>query len=603
MQDTTYLLEIFDIAKYAVHIEDYKTYRNACQMLSEEMRTYVISKIRQDEVWEKGIDFLQVHIDLMRQILNMICKPNDNFFSHDCWLLDVWFNPRQYVPLSEETFCFIWYFVTNVIDADKEDWFMSYWAFADQYFRASFDLGYDGHNKQTLQKQKERFKQMHLGFGAYLLFKKKYSILRKILKFTQIMLPRYCLLDNTFGMIIGDMARIYELKEYPLVLTKRYMMSGLMSDVNSDSYIVGRFNAYFALLVVRLYKIGYEVSCCAPDSLPYVEPDSDISYLKEQLKYVGVLRHFLEDEELVRCLSELELADGQRIQAQNLLDDYQTVLENKIKDKLENPQTDAQKVEFIKQNLIEEVTMQKVYLPLKQDSVLTDNLESEAFYCKQSCEVSKEDIAKYFDRISANMEEALVAALLIQERQIYNRFFLFNQPVESYTIRFKDLMSAWERLGVNEKFVILSMGIYLGTFTEMYGTHKMFEYADGEGSFNGAKILGLQSTMRAFIIMSRDSLPYIEHVKLDSEHNENDKKLIKEFQCIDNESCLYSNIASITADSNRILSVLRKVNLIHKKDFTKYIVLKIEYRNDSSLFDLEKIEGVEKLISLTNRMD
>lgn len=597
MQEVTYLLEIFDIAKYAVHIEDEKTYRNACRMLSEEMHAYVTSQIQQNEVWVKGLDFLPIHIDLMKQMLNMMCKPDDNFFIHDCWLLNVWFNPMQYVPLSDDSFCFIWYFVTNIIDADKEDWFMSYWTFADQYFRSAFDLNSGGRNNMVFQEQKERFKQMHLGVGAYLLYKKKYTLLNKILKFTQTMPPSYSLLDNSFCMILGDMGRMYELNEHHLILTRRYIMSGLMNDVNSDSYILGKFNAYFALLMVRLDKMDYNVSYSEPRKNPAINPDSSISELNEQLKYVSVLKHFLEDEELIQCLPKMELTNTQKRKAQNLLGSYQSVLESAIKNKVENPQTDSQKLEYIKQNLIEELNTQKLYLPLKKDSLLGGNVNSETFYSGQSWEVPQEDIAKYLDRISANMEEALIAYMLNQERQMYNRFFLLNKPMVSYTIRFKDLLKAWERLKVDNNVVILSMGVYLGTFSDLYGKHAKFKYAEGEGSFNGAKIFGLQSTMRAFVIMSKESLPYVEHLKLDFEHDEYDKKLAKNLQCIDTGSCLYSNVNSIDAAKNRILTVLRKVKLVSKSEFTKYIVLKVEYNNDSSLFDLEKIQGIENFIS------
>ena len=54
---------------------------------------------------------------------------------------------------------------------------------------------------------------------------------------------------------------------------------------------------------------------------------------------------------------------------------------------------------------------------------------------------------------------------------------------------------------------------------------------------------------------------------------------------------------SIDAAKNRILTVLRKVKLVSKSEFTKYIVLKVEYNNDSSLFDLEKNQGIENFIS------
>lgn len=143
---------------------------------------------------------------------------------------------------------------------------------------------------------------------------------------------------------------------------------------------------------------------------------------------------------------------------------------------------------------------------------------------------------------------------------MYNRFFLLNKPMVSYTIRFKDLMMAFEKLKVDENFVILSMGVYLGTFSDIYGKHKMFEYADGRGAFNNAKILGLQSTMRAFIIVPKESLPYFEHVTLDPDHNESEKKLLENLHCIDEVGCLYSNVDSLDAQKNRLLSVLRKAS-------------------------------------------
>ena len=84
------LLEIFDIAKYAALIEDEKTYREACQMLSDEMHAYVDSKSQQDEIRTKGLEFLPIHIDLMKQILNMMTLAPLYFFALRKVL--IWFN-------------------------------------------------------------------------------------------------------------------------------------------------------------------------------------------------------------------------------------------------------------------------------------------------------------------------------------------------------------------------------------------------------------------------------------------------------------------------------------------------------------------------------
>lgn len=588
----SYLLEIFDIAKYAVLIEDAKTYRRASQMLAERLFTYVHSLTDIEETKQRGLSFSENYIDLMLQIRSMICKQEDNFFAHDCWLINVWYNPIHFMPLSENTLQFIWKFMLNVIDANKEDWFMSYWTYAEQYYRFCVEANMESRNAPLFQKQSALLKLMHLGFGAYLLFKKKYSLLKKILNFTQTMPASYCLLDNTFSKILEDMGQIYEQLNYPLALTQKFMMSGLMNDVNSDSYVAGKFNAYFALLMVRLTGVDYNVSYCDPLQLPTIALDSDISTLKKQIMYVDVLQHFLSKDETVQALNTLGYTNPQKSKAMTALNSYREVLVSTINNMEEHPEKDPLKIEYIKDNLIHEIQTQKMYLPIKDDSTLTDDITTDEYYSEQACEVSKEDIAKNMNRLSVNLEEVVISCVLIQERQLYNSFFLMNKPVITYTIRFRDLMQAWRKLGVDDKFVILSMGVYLGTYEDLHGKDELFEYNGREGAFNGAKIISLQSSMLSFVIIPKDSLPYIEYSKID-----NDKA--KDLKCIDEDSALYSNVESLTPDNN-VLVVKRKVDIIHKEKITKYIMLKVEYRNDSLLFDLDKISKIDQFIVTKN---
>lgn len=588
----SYLLEIFDIAKYAVLIEDAKTYRRASQMLAERLFTYVHSLTDIEETKQRGLSFSENYIDLMLQIRSMICKQEDNFFAHDCWLINVWYNPIHFMPLSENTLQFIWKFMLNVIDANKEDWFMSYWTYAEQYYRFCVEANMESRNAPLFQKQSALLKLMHLGFGAYLLFKKKYSLLKKILNFTQTMPASYCLLDNTFSKILEDMGQIYEQLNYPLALTQKYMMSGLMNDVNSDSYVAGKFNAYFALLMVRLTGVDYNVSYCDPLQLPTIALDSDIPTLKKQIMYVDVLQHFLSKDETVQALNTLGYTNPQKSKAMTALNSYREVLVSTINNMEEHPEKDPLKIEYIKDNLIHEIQTQKMYLPIKDDSTLTDDITTDEYYSEQACEVSKEDIAKNMNRLSVNLEEVVISCVLIQERQLYNSFFLMNKPVITYTIRFRDLMQAWRKLGVDDKFVILSMGVYLGTYEDLHGKDELFEYNGREGAFNGAKIISLQSSMLSFVIIPKDSLPYIEYSKID-----NDKA--KDLKCIDEDSALYSNVESLTPDNN-VLVVKRKVDIIHKEKITKYIMLKVEYRNDSLLFDLDKISKIDQFIVTKN---
>ena len=586
-KDNSYLLEIFDIAKYAVSIEDEKVYRRAKDMLLEELYAYIQEQLNSKETKKRGICFTEVQIDLMKQVLNMTCKSDNNFFSHDSFVINIWFFPTQYVPISEDTWQIIWNFVTQVVDAGNEEWFLSYWTFAEQFYRFYLEDRYD--IDASVSKQKSIFKQFHLALGAYLWHKGKYNLLKQILYFTQTLPPSYPLMDNTLIEIFNDIKRIYDLKEHPLELTKRYMMSGMVNDVHSDVYIARMFNSYFALLMLRLKDMDYNVSYCDSQSFPLIDPDSSIQGLNEQIKHADILLYFLNDKDFTNKSQKIGYNSDDSQKSKDLLEGYKSEVEKVIKEKVENPKPDPQKINYIKQQLLEEINNQKLYLPIEQDSKLGNiNVSRESFYTIQSLEVPKEDIAKYMDRISANMEEALVSSLLIQEQQQYNRFFLLNKPVIKYTVRFKDLMVALERLKVNDKHIILSMGVYLGTFIDLYGEHPLFSFSAGTGSFNQADIRSIPSSMRVFVIMLEEVLPYVEHTEMDSKESNG-------LKCIDTDSWLYSNVDTLTAKNN-VLTVKRKVNLVHNANFTKYVMLKVEYNNDSSVFDIDKIESIDHFI-------
>lgn len=582
----SYLLELFDIAKYAVTIEDEKVYRRAKEMLLEELYAYIQEQLKSEEVQNRGINFSEEQVDLMKQVLNMTSKSDNNFFARDSFLINVWFHPTQYVPISEDTWLNIWGFVTKVLDAGNEEWFLSYWTFAEQYYRFYLEDIYDV--TKNIHNQRLIFKQFHLALGAYLWHKEKFKLLKQVLYFTQTLPPSYPLVDNTLIEIFKDIERIYNLKEYPLELTKRYMMSDMVNDVHSDVYIVRMFNSYFALLMIRLKDMDYNVSYCDSQLFPKIEQESSVQKLNEQIRYTDILLHFLNDKDFEAKVQKIGYDSDASQKSIGLLEKYKSDVEKAIKDKVENPESDPQKINYIKQELLEEIKSQKLNVPTKGDSKLENhNVSRDTFHTVQSIKVATEDFAKYMDRISANMEEALVFSLLMQEQRIYNSFFLFNKPVVTYTVRFKDLMTAFERLKVDDRYVILSLGVYLGTFISLYGNHQSFSYADGTGSFNGAIIKSIPSSMRVFVIMPRVALPYVEHVKMES--NE-----FKELKCIDEDSLLYSNVGSLTKKNN-VLTVARKVNLVHDTDFTKYVMLKVEYSNDSSLFDIDKIEVADHL--------
>ena len=95
----------------------------------------------------------------------------------------------------------------------------------------------------------------------------------------------------------------------------------------------------------------------------------------------------------------------------------------------------------------------------------------------------------------------------------------------------------------------------------------------------------MPSSMASIVVIKRSSLPYMMHVPCDKE----------EMKLIENKSMLYSNIDKIDVD-NRNLVVRWYSKLSMRKDFTRYVMLKVKYLSDSSVLDIEKIKAFDTLI-------
>ena len=123
------LLELFDIAKYADRIEDEKVFRNAELVIYNQFYKYLHSLSQDNESINQGVRFTDEQVELIKSVTRQICKPERNFFSSSTLLISIWFPPTKYIPYHLETWRQLWYVLTNVIDAGKDDWFMTYWSF------------------------------------------------------------------------------------------------------------------------------------------------------------------------------------------------------------------------------------------------------------------------------------------------------------------------------------------------------------------------------------------------------------------------------------------------------------------------------------------
>lgn len=583
------LLELFDIAKYADRIEDEKVFRNAELVIYNQFYKYLHSLSQDNESINQGVRFTDEQIDLIKSVTRQICKPERNFFSSSTLLISIWFPPTKYIPYHLETWRQLWYVLTNVIDAGKDDWFMTYWSFADQYFRFQLDCGRHNalrENDELFKEQQKRFKEFHMAVQSYILYKEKYDLLSKVLNFSHVYPKDYILTDNTLNDIVEDVMK-FNNKGYGY-LSSNYMMSGLSSDVNSDERIFGIIARYFAVLLYRLHSLDNNTPLNHYDVSEINQ--NEVSSLNCAIESILILQYWVSDESVKKATEKLGFNYSESKEIQELLDKYKEELIAKKEDLLTHPTTNPEKIKEIKKRLIENaVEAIRVFsVPRDSDSCLNVETDEKIFTCSANVELQLGDIGKNIPKLSVNVEDTLIHALSVQEQNCYCQYFLFNKPYISYSIRFEDIPMAFEKLCLDDKTVIVSLGVQLSAFRGTLGGNPHFSMDNYDNMIydNKVNIIEMPSTMAAIAVIKRSDLPYMTHVPCDKE----------EMECIkEDKAMLYSNIDDIDVN-NRNLKVKWYSKLTMRKDFTRYIMLNVKYLSDSSILDIEKIQPFDTLI-------
>ena len=157
----------------------------------------------------------------------------------------------------------------------------------------------------------------------------------------------------------------------------------------------------------------------------------------------------------------------------------------------------------------------------------------------------------------------------------------------SYTIPYRDIIKALNRLELNNEYTILAMGVSPHLFKEIDG----FVKTKGETDYiynSDVKVIEIASNENSFIIMKNVDIPRICLRPLD----ENEKDVTLEE--VESTNHLYSNIDFINKD-NLILKAVIGYYLYVPKPF-KYVRLRLSYQLESDEFVINKLSSIKTYI-------
>ena len=573
------LTEIFQILKYASDKQDDELFNDAAGCIHIYMLEYRKNKRNENapEIWKMLGELLKQH---------SIC--DNHFFSSKNLIATYFLSLTERIYITEDEYIYIWQTIDAEVHTDNDSWVYNYWTYANQYY--IFTLDHYSKNDEELKLQQERFKEQHFMIGALLTYNHKYELLKRLMYFSNALPPTYDLVPSSFNIIILQLKSLIEKKDLPIELTKRYLMIGAPQDVSSDGFILSYAYRYASLLLIRLFTVNdWNITYSDPLGLPEISSDYTVEDLNAEVYMMNRLKNntssWFEEKDAIK-----HTIDEGRVTVEDVLNLCDKYIE-KCKEQIETVnnlmEVDPEKREYLKSHLLSAIKDYPLTLPTLNDNN-KDGYKRQNFKNSIKYQIDKEILKVGTNVNASNLPDVLIEYMNRQVYKAYNLLFLIQSSVRNVSIAYKDIKRVLDVIGVNEKFAVLSLGVYLGNYEEIYGKGEDDKFVDMDGyrTYKGCNIYSIPSTQQSIVVMQQTDIPFVKKEELEDN---------KSLDLIDEKEFLYSNINSIEDLSEEVqyLIVDRGLYLYSKEQF-RYIRLNVDY-NSGFETDMKKVKEAREV--------
>lgn len=181
----------------------------------------------------------------------------------------LFFGELGYSNISEQTYYHMWNSLCYAIQYKRDDLVLLYWRNAHQY--KSFYINY---NNEVSTKEKERFIEIHLVVGAFLLESKRYECLNKILYYTNSLPPSYVLFPTNLNEIFNWFEKFLCFNKDYIFIESKYPIEKY-KDVYASDNIKSIISEYLVLLIFRHISLPDYYIYESHDKLPEI-PNTEV---------------------------------------------------------------------------------------------------------------------------------------------------------------------------------------------------------------------------------------------------------------------------------------------------------------------------------------
>lgn len=475
--------------------------------------------------------------------------------------------------IDSKTFRVIWICLSQQLFYNRQEWVMSYWATAHQYYLFNLPKYYenqreidsDGNPILITQEQvrlrdleRKEFFDFHIALGGLLLYRKEYDLLKQILFYSNSQPPQYVLIPGRFAEIY--ILYMDLLSFSPIYLYEaKFPFLNLQAGVRNDNIIKGWIQQYLILLMIRLFTVGETYSTYNSLSLPGLP--QKMGEKQAWLNNIPLLKKKLTDEsndEWVAQILPLDKSEikNKRKELENLVDELKSELENGIDHQQKEQQlspTEITSFHEIASKIIDENISPYASLFSKKIEDNYDDYETAG----RLREVEPAELFYDDKTIShVNFKESLSYMLVHGFKYYFLRTFMLQKKQIKYRVFAENIKEAFDRLGFDkDKHIILGFHVnWLSIFKEECHRVSDLLYKTSDGielySLQGDASLELMDNI---VILDKQNLPGLYYLEPDK--NFIDKYKLK---CFNQTYNLYLSEIKLNGNSSVLNEILKR---------------------------------------------
>ena len=600
-------MAISKLMHYAIKKSDSELSISTLQFYEDEFENF--KKNKKNEICEYPEEYYRV-INETNEIVYMEPKKETSFFNESV-MLGLLIDEVHGSILGERTYSEIWKGMRQALYYNRTDFIIAYWRKAHQYMIFSlgaiapqFDVNFNVTNQTDIDRrnaEREKFLEFHYALGGLLMMKQKYTLINKLIFWTNQMPPKYILIPETMGKVIMKFMEVERRKGADfLYYAQRYPFPDI-SGVYANDFIKMWIKRYIAILFLLQYTL--------PDyyfpRLGMPNPPQTLSEMRSWIEELDILKRivteYLSD---MACLKSLNLEvlsspewfeSNNKISPEEWIESLKNNVKNSIEQKKVNQELDPKKIEQL--NTETKKILTKCFDDYEQlfSTVIADSEPHNSLFYGGRYEISdKMAFAKDQDISYTNFDSVLAESIEKEFNLKFPSIFKYYNT-SYYKLAEKDIFSPIDNLQLDSlHLTIVSVGVNLFSYMSIGVTHienRLWEYK----GIPIIELLGchqIDDVNNSLFIMRNEDLPCVLHDKVGEQSIE--KYELKE---IDEKYHVYTNVI----DLHKNTAIRQEVNGMPNQDLNKSVLVcinmntEVRCRKDAKCIQLKVFSQFENI--------